>query len=148
MIQIIKATKENLDQLVPLFDQYRVFYRQPSDLSKAKDFLSNRFEHNESIIFLAFYNEEPAGFTQLYPMFSSVSMQRSFVLNDLFVHPNYRKNMIGAKLLERAKEYCIEKNAKGLTLETSTDNPAQKLYEKLGWQKDIDCFHYFWSSSE
>ncbi|HAI44518.1 MAG TPA: GNAT family N-acetyltransferase, partial [Maribacter sp.] len=33
---------------------------------------------------------------------------------------------------------------KGLALETAIDNPAQKLYEKLDWEKDSHCFHYFW----
>ena len=146
MIRVIKASKENIEEIVPLFDQYRIFYKQESDLDGAKLFLTDRFNKNESIIFLAYFKGEPVGFTQLYPMFSSVSMQHSYVLNDLYVSAAYRKKQIGEALLSKAKEFCIANNAKGLTLETGKHNPAQKLYEKLNWIKDVDCFHYFWSA--
>ena len=146
MIQVIQAFKSHVDQLVPLFDQYRIFYGQSSDPSGAKAFLQERFDLKESIVFLALENDMAIGFVQLYPMFSSVSMQRTFVLNDLFVHASHRGKNIGTLLLERAKAHCMEKGAKGLALETATDNPAQKLYEKLGWEKDVACFHYFWNN--
>lgn len=29
-------------------------------------------------------------------------------------------------------------------LETAIDNPAQHLYEKLGWKNDVEVFHYAW----
>ncbi|MBT8301931.1 MAG: GNAT family N-acetyltransferase [Maribacter sp.] len=146
MLRIIQASLENVEELVPLFDQYRLFYKQNSDLPGAKAFLTDRFNNNESVIFLAYLNDIPVGFVQLYPMFSSVSMQNSYVLNDLFVMATYRKKQIGEALLNKAKAFCIAKNAKGLALETAIDNPAQKLYEKLNWVKDVDCFHYFWTS--
>ena len=144
MIRVIQATKENLEEIVPLFDQYRLFYKQDSDLQRAKVFLTDRFNKNESVIFLAYFKGDPVGFTQLFPMFSSVSMQHSYVLNDLYVTPSYRKRKIGEALLNKAKEFCIANHAKGLALETGINNPAQKLYEKLNWVKDVDCFHYFW----
>lgn len=146
MVQIETATVNALDQITPLFDQYRVFYKQKSNLKAARSFLENRILNNESILFIAYLNDKAVGFTQLYPIFSSVSMQRSFVLNDLYVDSAYRKKKIGEALLNKAKQYCKAKSAKGLTLETSVENPAQKLYEKLGWIKDVDCFHYFWTS--
>ena len=146
MIRIIQASKENLEEIVPLFDQYRLFYKQNSDLNGAKVFLADRFNKNESVIFLAYFKDNPVGFAQLYPMFSSVSMQHSYVLNDLYVTASYRKKQIGEALLNKAKEFCIANRAKGMALETGIHNPAQKLYEKLNWVEDIDCFHYFWTT--
>lgn len=146
MISIVQAKLEDLHHLIPLFDQYRIFYGQKSDVASAKSFLSERFKNKESIVFLAFYNNEPAGFIQLYPMFSSVSMQRIYVLNDLFVQVPFRNKQIGEALLNKAKEFCKTTKAEGLALETSIENPAQKLYEKLNWVKDIDSFHYFWTA--
>jgi GNAT superfamily N-acetyltransferase len=146
MLKIVQASLQNVEELVPLFDQYRLFYKQESDLQGAKVFLTNRLNNNESVVFLAYFKDIPVGFTQLYPMFSSVSMQQSFVLNDLFVAAPYRKLQIGEALLNKAKAFCIAKKAKGLSLETGIDNPAQKLYERLDWVKDIDCFHYFWTA--
>jgi GNAT superfamily N-acetyltransferase len=144
MVKIIKATKDNLEQIIPLFDQYRIFYNRPSDEKGARKFLEARFDNSESIIFIALINEHAVGFVQLYPTFSSVSMQCSFILNDLFVIPSFRQQQIGEALLECAKQHCKEQNHKGLALETTVDNPAQKLYEKLGWVKDKDYYHYFW----
>ncbi|MEM7381595.1 MAG: GNAT family N-acetyltransferase, partial [Bacteroidota bacterium] len=94
----------------------------------------------------AYSNETAIGFTQLFTSFSSVSMQAVYILNDLFVDPEYRKQGVGELLLNRAKDHCIEYNYKGLALETAVDNPAQKLYERLGWVKDSHCFHYFWTA--
>ena len=84
-MKIVQATIENVKDLAPLFDGYRVFYKQPSDLEKATEFLTQRFQKNDSVIFMAFEGASALGFTQLYPSFSSVSMQRTYILNDLFV---------------------------------------------------------------
>ena len=148
MITIIKGTLEHLDQLVPLFDGYRVFYKQNSDPSAARRFLQERTQRDESVVFLAYLNQRAVGFTQLFRSFSSVSMSPILILNDLYVLPNQRGKGIGEALLEHAKTYCQQLNYKGLALETAVDNPAQKLYERLGWEKDTHCFHYFWTAPE
>ncbi|MFH6604226.1 GNAT family N-acetyltransferase [Maribacter algicola] len=145
MTTIVQAGPDNLDHLVPLFDGYRVFYQQKSDVASAMDFLLERMRKNESHILLAYYDGQPAGFTQLYTTFSSVTLQPVYILNDLYVVPEYRQNGIGEALLENAKELCRAKGYKGLALETAIDNPAQGLYERLGWKKDTHCFHYFWT---
>src|SRR5579875_3465956 len=99
--EIRQASILDLDSIVPLFDAYRQFYRLPSDPEGARRFLRERFENKESVIFLALVNGAPAAFTQLYPSFSSASMARIFVLNDLFVCPDERRQGLGAALLTR-----------------------------------------------
>jgi GNAT superfamily N-acetyltransferase len=140
-----RALIQHLPQLIPLFNEYRVFYKQSSNLEAAQTFLKERFLKNDSVIFIALNtNDEGIGFTQLYPSYSSVSMQRTYILNDLFVSPKFRKKGIGEKLMEAAKQFAIAEGSKGLTLETDIDNPAQKLYKRLGWIKDIHVNHYTW----
>lgn len=146
MITIKKASLNDLIGLSSLFDAYRIFYEQPSDIELAKRFLSERMENNESHIFLASWQENLCGFTQLYRTFSSVSAQHSWILNDLFVDPTYRAKGIGEALLKKAQQFAIEDTAKGLALETAKDNPAQKLYERLGWQLEDEYLHYFWKA--
>jgi len=124
-----------------------VFYKRPSDKEAAKQFLFERLKNRDSIIFLAFVDNEAVGFTQLYPSFSSVSMQPIYILNDLYVTKEYRKQGIGVALLNKAKQLCKEQNYKGLGLQTETSNPAQYLYESLGWKKDTDL-KYFWTNEE
>lgn len=144
-MKIIQASKENLEQLIPLFDSYRVFYAQVSDQEAARVFLADRFSKVDSVIFLALDSEENGvGFTQLYPSYSSVKMQRTYILNDLFVSEKARKQGVGEALMERAKQFAKEQNSCGLTLETNTNNPAQSLYKKLGWKKDTTVNHYTW----
>jgi GNAT superfamily N-acetyltransferase len=146
MVKIVQASIAHIEQLTPLFDQYRIFYEQESDQQAARDFLADRINKKETVLFLSYLNDQPAGFVQLYTSFSSVSLKPVFILNDLFVAKNCRGKGIGEALLNKAKEVCTEMKYKGLALETSIDNPAQKLYEKLGWEKDSACFHYFWTS--
>ena len=146
-MEIVKANLNHLNSIAGLFNQYRVFYKQSSDEAAAALFLKQRIEENESVIFLALgENNKGMGFVQLYPTFSSVSMERFFILNDLFVLPAYRNMKIGEALLSKAKDFCKNGNFKGLALETAVDNPAQKLYERLGWEKDVAFFHYFWKN--
>lgn len=116
-MQIIQATPFHLDQLAPLFDAYRVFYKQDSDLERARNFLSERFLRKDSTIFMAVSETgEAMGFTQLYPSFSSVTIQRTYILNDLYVSEAHRKKGAGQALMERAKQFAIAHEARGITL--------------------------------
>ncbi len=145
-MKIIQASLANLEQLIPLFDGYRVFYKQDSNPKEARAFLSERFQKNDSVIFLAINTHEVGlGFTQLYPSFSSVSMQRTYILNDIFTSSEVRKKGVGEALMEAAKQFAKASGSKSLTLETAINNPAQKLYKKLGWKKDIKVNHYTWT---
>jgi len=139
-----QATIADLDSLVPLFDAYRQFYRKPSDPVLARRFLVERFQHNESIIFIATNSEGSAvGFTQLFPSFSSVSAGRVFILNDLFVSVENRRQGVAASLLRAAKDFGQRIGVVRLTLSTEvTNSEAQALYESLGWLKQT-AFHVY-----
>ncbi|MGP0071682.1 MAG: GNAT family N-acetyltransferase [Bryobacteraceae bacterium] len=136
-VEIRQATIADLDAIVPLFDAYRQFYRQPSEPERARRFLLDRFSNNQSIIYLAFAGAAAIGFAQLYPSFSSGSMARIFILNDLFVSPEARRRGAGIGLLQAAADHGRRAGALRLTLSTELSNAtAQSLYEKLGWKRD------------
>jgi len=142
-VRTVRAELDDLDALVPLFDGYRRFYREGSDVVGARAFLADRIKRGESVIFLAVVDGGIVGFTQLYPLFSSVSLKRLWLLNDLFVAPDARKSGAGRALLERAERWARETGAKGLTLSTEVTNlAAQRLYEACGWTKDDEFVHY------
>nr|WP_321230364.1 GNAT family N-acetyltransferase [uncultured Psychroserpens sp.] len=142
---ITRAKLKDLNDLASLFDAYRVFYKQNSNIEAAKRFLKQRMIKNDSIIYIAYDNDEAVGFTQLYPLFSSVSMKPMYMLNDLFVSSTHRGQGIGEALIERAKQLCQTENNKGLAIQTAFNNPAQHLYERLGFKKDPDL-QFFWSN--
>lgn len=147
-LQIKKAGIEDVKSIAPIFDAYRIFYGKNSDIVSAEIFLADRLLKHQSTIFIALLGEEIVGFTQLYPIFSSVSLSNTWLLNDLFVHEKARQQGVAAALLNKAKDFGKETNAKWLLLETSSDNfSAQKLYEKNGWIKQTDLFYQFILSS-
>ena len=143
-MSIRKATINDLDSLTELFNSYRLFYQQESDIPGAKSFIKERLLNEDSVVFIAYEEGKAVGFVQLYPTFSSVSMKRSWILNDLYVNASARKKGFGEKLLQKAIEFAEETGAKGLSLETGEDNlTAQRLYEKIGFKKESNYFYYF-----
>lgn len=143
-IAVRQATIFDLDLLAPLFDAYRQFYRKPSDLGLARQFLLERFQHNQSIVFLAVRQDGSAvGFTQLFPGFSSVSAARILILNDLFVLPEARRKRVGSLLLAAAASFGRAVRAVRLTLSTEvTNETAQALYEAEGWTRQTNFYVY------
>jgi ribosomal protein S18 acetylase RimI-like enzyme len=143
-MKIKQAKIEDLEIVASLFDQYRQFYQLASNLDQAQAFLKDRIKKNESVIFLAMTEtNEAAGFIQLYPSFSSLSMKSQWILNDLFVVPKFRRQEIGIELIKACEAFALETGSKGLTLMTAVDNTsAQGLYERLGWKRVSEYFTY------
>ena len=140
--ELVIATLRDVDAIAPLMDGYRQFYGQSSDVEGARKFVQERLALNQSAIILARQHGEVAGFTQLYPSFSSVSMGTIWVLNDLFVRPDSRRAGLGRALLEAAVQFCQQQGSLRLTLATAPDNSAaQSLYESMGWKQD-GFLHY------
>ncbi|WP_342668999.1 GNAT family N-acetyltransferase [Vibrio sonorensis] len=106
-MEISQATIKDVAQIAPLFDRYRVFYQQQSDVELATQFIVERLSNNQSVILFAKDDAgNTVGFTQLYPTFSSVSAKPSLILNDLYVEQEQRGKGIGKALLIAAKEYA------------------------------------------
>ena len=142
-MELYQATIEDLEGVSNLFNLYRIFYQQTSDLEGAKNYIKNRLENKDSVIFVVKDKQGYVGFTQLYPTFSSISMKRAWILNDLYVDAEARKQGIGEMLLQKVKDYAIETGAKSISLETAPDNyAAQRLYEKNGYKKDSQFYQY------
>jgi len=141
-IRIRRAGARDVAQLAPLFDGYRQFYGKQSDLPGAHLFLTRRLERGEAVVFQA-ETDQAVGFTLLYPIFSSVRMLPVWVLNDLFVDPDFRRLGAGRKLLLHAEEFARATGAAGLELATEKDNTgAKSVYERLGWTLDKAFDHY------
>lgn len=146
MIKI--ADLKDLEELVSLFDAYRVFYEKPSDMGQARTFLQERITLQDSIIFIATDDAgRQVGFTQLYPLFSSTRMKKLWLLNDLFVIPQMRGKGISIALIERAKKHCQDTLACALILETAKTNViGNQLYPKTGFVLDDEYNHYTWTN--
>ncbi len=142
-----QATISDIKSLNRLFDLYRVFYNQESNLKASKLFLLERFENKDSKIFVTEDSGILVGFVQLYPIFSSTQMKRLWLLNDLFVDESYRGKGYSKGLIEAAKNLANETNSAGLLLETDKNNfVGNLLYPKVGFKLDENHNYYHWST--
>ena len=135
-----RATIDDLEQLVPLFNGYRQFYGHTSDLLVARQFLADRITRGESVVLVAEDSAgEAIGFAQLFPSFSSVLTAPSYLLSDLFVAPAARRRGIGTLLLKASAETGRAAGVVRLELSTAITNvAAQRLYQTLGWKREDD----------
>jgi ribosomal protein S18 acetylase RimI-like enzyme len=146
MTTIRQANHSDIDQLTSLFDQYRVFYGKASDQSSARAFLEQRLTNADSVIFVAAEGSTLKGFTQLYPLFSSVRMKKLWLLNDLYVHEKHRGQGLSVALIDEAKKLCRESGACGISLETAKSNEiGNNLYPKVGFKLNDGHNFYDWS---
>ena len=142
-VTVRQAVLADLAALTALFDGYRRFQGQPGDLAAARTFLKSRFEHGESIVFIAHVGALPAGFAQLYPSFSSVSLSRVFILNDLFVEEPGRRRHVASRLLAEVEGHAWSLGATRISLNVERSNAAaQSLYGARGWKPDDRYFMY------
>ena len=143
-INIRLATVQDAEALAQLFDAYRQFYEQATDIELATTFIKDRLNHQDSMIFVALNSEQALiGFCQLYPTFCSVIAAPICVLYDLYVDSTTRKSGTGKALMLAAQEYAANNGFKRLDLTTAKTNlNAQALYESLGWVRDEIFYSY------
>ena len=139
-----KASIDDLLPLAMLFDTYRQFYQQTSDLALAKAFIAARLNNQDSVIFVAETSDKKLiGFCQIYPSFCSVAAAKIGVLYDLYVNESARKTGAGTALMLAAHEYAAKNDMARLDLTTAKNNhDAQALYESLGWVRDEVFYAY------
>lgn len=143
IIKVFRAQSKDLGDAAVIFNSYRIFYGNKSDLKLAFHFLKERLEFQESYIFLSKMDGEIVGFVQHYPFFSSVRAERLLVLNDLFVSPEARCKGVATALIRESINFARAESCSGLLIETTDDNKtAQALYKKIGWKKEVGIKHY------
>lgn len=137
----------DLDALVPLFAGYLQFYQVPRSATEIHAFLLERLQRGDAQLFIARDEQGMAqGFTQLYPLQSSLSLAPAWLLSDLFVLPSARRQGVGEALMNAARAYAEASGACGLQLETAKTNLAgQALYERLGYVRD-ELYLTYWLS--
>ncbi len=140
-MEIVRANETHIPEISRLFDLYRQFYKCEPNIDLATKFISDRFNNDESVIFVAPTKDRLMGFVQLYPSFCSVDAIKIFILYDLYVDERDRKFGIGESLMNKAAEFSKAHGASRIDLLTEFDNKtAQHLYEKLGYKRDLEDF--------
>jgi ribosomal protein S18 acetylase RimI-like enzyme len=142
---VTAATANDLEALLPLFAGYLEFYQVPKPLGQIRDFLQARLVKADAQLFIARDAQGQAqGFVQLYPLQASLALASSWLLSDLYVAPNARRQGVAETLMNAARDFAQASGACGLQLETAKSNLAgQALYERLGYVRD-DIYYSYW----
>lgn len=141
-----KASLEDLSQLAVLFDEYRQFYGASSNLNLSQQFLKQRFENQESVIFVHVKDDVLTGFILLYLGFSSVACSTYYILDDVYVTPQFRRQGSAKQLIDTAILFARHENALRISLETQkTNRESHRLYEMMGFIPDSEfrTYHCF-----
>jgi len=147
-MEVIRATTSDIPLLLPLFDRYRFFYEQVSDVKACEEYLRARFSREESAIFIALeiQNGEVValGFSMMYISFSTIGLKKFWSLHDLYVEEEYRKQGIAKMLINKCKELAMEDNPIGVVIESRISNQsAQHLFDSVGFVKEGEHYFYF-----
>jgi len=137
-MQVIPCTEAQLDVVSALFNDYRIFYGQPSDLPGCRAFIQQNLRQKRARIFLLLDDQGQAvAFSQLYPAVCSISMRPYYYLSDLYTQPSSRKSGCARYLMNHITAHFTAEGAQRLTLDTAATNRiAQGLYESLGYERE------------
>ncbi|KMV00644.1 MULTISPECIES: GNAT family N-acetyltransferase [Acinetobacter] len=141
-----RAQVEDLQQLSVLFDEYRQFYGASSNQELSYHFLKQRFEDQQTVIFINTKDDIFTGFILLYLRFSSVACSKFYVLDDVYITPLYRRHGAARQLIDTAILFARHENALRISLDTQKNNhQSHKLYESMGFMRDDEfvTFHCF-----
>ncbi|MEP5566354.1 MAG: GNAT family N-acetyltransferase [Halioglobus sp.] len=143
-LRIVTAGEEHLADIARLFDLYRQFYDEPANPKLARRFIGNNIRKQRSVILLALDKDnQPLGFTQLYPGWCSVAAAPLMTLYDLYIDEHARQRGVARALMHAAEKASRKAKACRIDLETAIDNhQAQSLYENLGYQKETEFYKY------
>lgn len=143
-LSITQATDADAKEIAELFDQYRQFYEQPTDIKLARKFIRDNLRKERSTVIIARdKNGSALGFTQLYPGWCSVAAAPLWTLYDLYVCDQARQRGVGRELMSAALKLAKKNGACRIDLETAIDNhSAQALYEDLGYVRDTHFYKY------
>ena len=137
---IVEADLEKLEHQAAVIAMVNAYARDPMgngrDLPEQvrNELIPGLRKHPSSLIFLAFDGEDPVGIAVCFVGFSTFAARPLINVHDLAVIPQYRGQGIGRRLLERVEAKGCELGCCKLTLEVHSDNkPAQRLYEKVGF---------------
>jgi len=127
------------DDLIPEAAHLLSRYVNPDDTEGTKDencrqvlkrFLANAWAH----FWVTRIEGRCAGFISLAWSVSTSTGLPVLRVEGLYTLPGYRRRGVATVLLNQAAELARSRGANRLQLETDTDNPARRLYERLGFE--------------
>lgn len=140
MVIVREATISDIDIVYSLIIAIAKHHNQEQYVLTNKDELTKSGFHNDPSfgVLLAEINGKVAGYCS-YTWCYSIWLGGNYMnIDDVFVWEEYRGKQVGEKLMLKAKEVCLSKDAVRIKWEVERDNHAAiKFYERLGGNVNI-----------
>lgn len=138
-LTILKADFDNPDHaaaVLELTDDYAkddMGLRKPLPQKTRETLVEGLKSFPDTLTFLAFVDEKPAGIANCFYGFSTFHAKRVINIHDIAVKNDYRSMGIGHALLGTVEKQARQEGCQKLTLEVREDNRARNLYERFGF---------------
>jgi N-acetylglutamate synthase-like GNAT family acetyltransferase len=144
-INIRPATLDDIDALVPLVERYRTTLEKKSDPQAVRNFISDRIRYNQTLIFLGFCNDTLCGMLQVSPIYCYRALRIQWMLDNLYVLPEYEKFPVKLQLVKAAKRHADQRGASWMFSFISHDDQPLKdvLIRQFGFNLDHDHGFYY-----
>jgi GNAT superfamily N-acetyltransferase len=148
--RIVLAGVDQLEPLSQLLNAHRVAMGLPDNQPAVAHFLFERLINHESVIFMALNEQNDAisaslgqGFVQIYPTFSAHSLMPLWILGEVYVAPNARRQGLATALITQALDLVRQRGDEGLSLDIPLENRAgRQLLEGMGFVINPAITHY------
>lgn len=139
-VKILKANLNNkkhasdIVRIIDLFARDPMGQDEPLEDEVRADMIAEMKKVPTTITYIAYLGEKALGIVTCFIGFSTFTASKVFKIHDVAVHPDARGMGIGTRMLEEVEKEAEEMGCSKITLEVRTDNPAQKLYKKMGFR--------------
>lgn len=143
-IRIRPAAEEDFPELVELLRQlFELEQDFEPDASKQQAGLSLMLESPFAELLVAECGGRVAGFCGVQLQISTAMGSYAAQIEDLVLHPEFRRRGIGSRLLDAAGAWAKQRGARRLQLNCDDQNlPAMRFYEARNWIR-THLFNYF-----
>lgn len=139
-VEILKADLDNekhasdIVKIVDLFARDPMGQDEPLEEEVRVDMIAEMKKVPTTMTYIAYMGEKAMGIVTCFIGFSTFTASKVFKIHDVAVHPDARGLGIGTKMLKKVEEEAEEMGCSKITLEVRVDNPAQRLYKKMGFK--------------
>jgi GNAT superfamily N-acetyltransferase len=107
---------------------------EPSTAETFYEGVVEKVASGSNLLFVPLVDDEPAGTVQLSPEQKPNQPHRADV-HKLLVGPRHRNRGVAQALIVAVEETAKDRGRWLLSLDTASGSAAERLYEKLGWQR-------------
>jgi ribosomal protein S18 acetylase RimI-like enzyme len=151
-IQIEKATKEHIDEVIQLrmnlLGEVTSIEDEEALKVATREYVEEAFENDTFISYIATVNEEVVGgsglvFFKRPPYPGNLKGSEAYILN-IYTSPSYRGQGIARKLLQNCMKECKKRGVRRIWLHATEE--GRSMYTKVGFSQKDNEMEYFFES--